>query len=527
MAKKVTGKKTVAGSAADKKPQSARKMARAGEPEIPVDRPLLPVNAGQLETTCGEFRGDCTRDTFEPAKHYSSVLMQQGRVQLDADWNEQADIVLHYLRAMARDIIGPFGGPDNGGFDIGISAANRDLTILKGHYYVDGILCENENTVAYSGQPHLPLLPSEKDDLGKFFKENIPFLVYLDVWERHITWFYDPKVREIALNGPDTATRSQVIWQVKVLAADNLPADKKIQDEFIKKILPAGCKDIQDFIRNTWSRFNFRTGTIPQLKVMAKTPDDPLSVCILQPGSRYRGPENQLYRVEIHAPGTACAAGTTSCATFKWSRDNSSVNYPVVSMTENTATLANLGRDDRSTIREGDILEIVDDFHSLRQEPGYLVRAGSVDRSGMKVTFAPDVIAPTTGSNVLLRRWDHREELLKDGKKLIDGGIPVEESAEAEAWTDLEDGIQIQFQPKGNYYQTGDYWLIPARTISGNVGWPWDETGFQPRPPHGIAHHYAPLGVAFRQNEEFSICSCRCVFNRPCGTAAFKKTGDG
>ena len=37
--------------------------------------------------------------------------MQQGRVQLDADWNEQADILLHYLRTLAADLIGPFGGP--------------------------------------------------------------------------------------------------------------------------------------------------------------------------------------------------------------------------------------------------------------------------------------------------------------------------------------------------------------------------------------------------------------------------------
>ena len=38
----------------------------------------------------GEYRGDFTRDTFNPLKHFSRVLMQQGRVQLDADWNEQA-----------------------------------------------------------------------------------------------------------------------------------------------------------------------------------------------------------------------------------------------------------------------------------------------------------------------------------------------------------------------------------------------------------------------------------------------------
>jgi hypothetical protein len=34
-------------------------------------------------------KGDFSRDTFDAAKHYTAVLMQQSRVQLDADWNEQ------------------------------------------------------------------------------------------------------------------------------------------------------------------------------------------------------------------------------------------------------------------------------------------------------------------------------------------------------------------------------------------------------------------------------------------------------
>ena len=43
------------------------------------------------------MKGDFTRDTFDRTKHYSRVLMQQGRVTLDADWNEQTAILLHYL----------------------------------------------------------------------------------------------------------------------------------------------------------------------------------------------------------------------------------------------------------------------------------------------------------------------------------------------------------------------------------------------------------------------------------------------
>ena len=44
------------------------------------------------------MKSDISRNTFDPAKHFSRVIMQQGRVQLDADWNEQADILLHSIR---------------------------------------------------------------------------------------------------------------------------------------------------------------------------------------------------------------------------------------------------------------------------------------------------------------------------------------------------------------------------------------------------------------------------------------------
>ncbi len=56
------------------------------------------------------MKGDFSRDTFDKAKHFSRVLMQQGRVQLDADFNEQTAILLHYLRTLAADLIGPFAG---------------------------------------------------------------------------------------------------------------------------------------------------------------------------------------------------------------------------------------------------------------------------------------------------------------------------------------------------------------------------------------------------------------------------------
>jgi hypothetical protein len=65
------------------------------------------------------MKADLTRNTFDPFQHFDRVLLQHGRVQFDADWNEQAAILLHYLQALAADLIGPQGGPSNsGGFGV-------------------------------------------------------------------------------------------------------------------------------------------------------------------------------------------------------------------------------------------------------------------------------------------------------------------------------------------------------------------------------------------------------------------------
>ncbi|HYQ15777.1 MAG TPA: DUF6519 domain-containing protein, partial [Polyangiaceae bacterium] len=118
---------------------------------------------------------DFSRSTFQPGARYSRVLMQQGRVQLDADWNEQVAIGVHQLRSLAADLIGEHGGPKGNGLGFGIGKGsglkNGDFAISPGRYYVHGILCENAKEISFLSQPDLP---------GRTGLTSGGYLVYLD-----------------------------------------------------------------------------------------------------------------------------------------------------------------------------------------------------------------------------------------------------------------------------------------------------------------------------------------------------------
>ena len=87
--------------------------------------------------------GDYSRQRFDPSKHFSAVLMQQGRVQLDADWNEQGAILDRRWRAETIDLIGRSGVPRETPDGFRIVAAGDTFTIGPGRIYVDGLLAEN------------------------------------------------------------------------------------------------------------------------------------------------------------------------------------------------------------------------------------------------------------------------------------------------------------------------------------------------------------------------------------------------
>jgi hypothetical protein len=493
----------------------------------------------------GEFRGDFSRDTFDPRKRFSRVLMQQGRVQLDSDWNEQSDILLHYLRSLASDLIGPHGGGGQPGFalitteaevdtlkdadgnDLSNDAKKELRSSLResgflfgiGRYYVKGLLCENDRYLGFVEQPGYPFAGNMSlDDLQD---ETGSFLVFLDVWERHITCNEDGDICEVALGGPDTATRAQVVSAVVVPAPgpnDNRLYDQQILSDNVKKLrdaksggnqgaIDAAMKTLNQFAEEV--RVDLNAPSKCSLRARARLTGLPEGDCNIQPEAQYRGPENQLYRVEIQRGGVAWdgatdgeepAGNANEAATFKWSRDNSSIYFPILSLQGDSVRVATLGRDSSRSLQVDDWVEIVADDLALQGQPGPVRQIKSINPDEMTITLTEGVdqsYDEDTTFHPVLRRWDQRRS---DGEAAESVLLVKEGTGEDLGWIELEDGVQIQFpRQAGNRYRAGDYWLIPARVATGDVLWPKVEEGnksvAKALPPHGIQHHYAPIAV--------------------------------
>lgn len=248
------------------------------------------------------MKGDFTRFGFDGSKHFSRVLHQQGRVALDADSNDASAILLHHIRTLTRDLFGAGGGPPDSGFSLNLNKSRKPavLSLGPGHYYVGGILCENEHWTDYADQPDFTPVPPVNNEGGDALlawlaqpSPNQAFWVYLDVWERHVSWIEDDSIREPALGGPDTCSRAKVVWQAKAL-----PWDEAIW---------GNPRENQDACNTPLSSLTgLGTGRMTARVHPGSAFTDP---CIVSPDAAYRGAENHLYRVEVHRAGNARAAG--------------------------------------------------------------------------------------------------------------------------------------------------------------------------------------------------------------------------
>jgi hypothetical protein len=495
---------------------------------------------------------DITRDSFRPERQFSTVRLQQGRVQVDADWNEAADVALRRDRVTAHDVIGPSGVPEEApGFalipaDPDGAGTATDILLGYGRAYVDGVLVENlpppatilapvggtlDNFLVQAGplpevgqwlvaaglaaarvtaQPDpvaadgglrrvvlapapaavpatgmtiAPSLFAQPDAVGEpLLAGDALFGALLEVTERDITALDDPLLRETALGGPDTCSRRQVVWRVRGHADG------------------ATCKDYPpDFTLDGAARARLAARGVP-----ASGADDP---CLTPDPGGYRGIDNRLYRVEVHAGGMVGPAGGTVRVT--WSRDNA-IHRTRYALVAERLRVGSLGRDDVTALDQDQWVEVQSDAAWRAGTPGHMVRLGEVN--GLEIAIAEirdpatDAVLTEAGGEPLvsalpeaglLRRWE--------------GGPPV--AVVAEAAIPLEAGIEVTIG--AGALLAGDAWTIPARALPADVEWPRDPaTGTALAiPPPVVARRFMALGILRRTGARLGVVhDCRRIF---------------
>jgi|GEM_PF-4850129 len=384
--------------------------------------------------------GDYSRFTDDLKKRFSKLFMQQGKVQLDADWNELVEILTRRDRLQAFDTFGPAVVPATTEEGFHITSSGTNLLIGAGRMYVDGVLAEafdqdgkNNQPLSYASQPFFVDPPPAPAGRG---------LLYLDVWERELTSVEEPSLLEPALGGVDTSTRMQTVWQVKYHKNASVHCDSDLNDLF----KPSDCL----------------------LTVDITPPGDDPDPCLLPQTGGFQDVENRHYRVEIHD-------ASLTPPTFKFARD------PVVTEIDampsaNVLSVRRTGRDPVLRFAKGDYAEVVNDRHVLHELPGRIVKVDFVDDALQEITVVDAGFGDVHVNDVKpelhprLVRWDQKT-------------APV---LQATGTVALEVGIQVKFEG-GTRFHNGDYWTFPARAVTRKVGPLVKEL------PRGIRHHYAAL----------------------------------
>lgn len=174
--------------------------------------------------------------------------------------------------------------------------------------YVNGLPCVQPADVLYRDQadPNDPPLAPPTD--GNVRKD----LVYLDVWCEPVTYVEDPELREIALGGPDTATRKRIRQRVRVAQGGAVPTDSGVG-------------------RGTLATEGSYTDTV-----------------------------NRLYLVEVDT------GGDIGTAKLRWSEDNGSTIQRVIETIAPGATRVKV--EDATAFRPGDFLLIRKEFAEERHQ---------------------------------------------------------------------------------------------------------------------------------------------------------------
>jgi hypothetical protein len=444
---------------------------------------------------------DRARISYNPGQLYRSVVMQQGRVTLEADWNEAQTIAGEQLRRETLDIVGPAGTWRNdNGYAISLIPASGgnppsyDFTIASGSMYVGGERAYLPATINYSAQPEGDWMDFAQDpDWVALYTSNPGFneYVYLLLREQEVSAVEDSDLKDIALGGPDTAQRTRLIQHI-------------VRHKTTGTDCPSAMKDVQ---ANWWNpsgyqlnQADMRVESFGRLQVgfvntVTTSPCNPAA----QGG--YLGADNQLIRVQI-------SDSSASDLSFVWGYDDASFLYEVSivspgSLTTPTTLKLNTAPVDAEHIpQSGQAVELLLPAAQLSNGQYVAAQSGQI--------FVLGAAAFTPGANTLTLPPGINTSLFGTGP----GGTPNPPQLYLRVWqgqssftpgaaqtlsntaTGVNTGLNVTLTTaqSGESFRVGDYWMFAVRPPSPDIIYPERYTA-APQPPDGPREWICPLAV--------------------------------
>ncbi len=445
---------------------------------------------------------DRARVSYDEQQQYRSVVTQQGRVTLEADWNEQQQIASEETRKEALDFVGPSGTPDDGYKIIETGGATNppfDITIGAGTMYVGGIRTYLFNSVQYSNQSDWLDHDGDSDyaDPSKPANPNLPYeLVYLLLREQEVSAVEDGALREVALGGPDTAQRTRLLQRFVRLGTAS-----------------RDCAGAMADAQNAWQAegLDFDTGTMrlnPVATLLAQFSTQlQTNLCDPQATGGYLGADNQLIRVQIS--GVDSASGQYK---FLWGFDDASFLYRADVVDPNTLHLESRPVDQFHQPRSGQAVEVLrsaallSDGEYVASLSGFVASLTAPYDPGTQNISLPTNLPAAYGDGnpnhplpprVFLRVWEE-EKVITPGTAISLGTT----------------GLQVTLQvPAGGTFHVGDYWLIGVRPSTPTQVYP-ERYLTAPQPPEGPRLWACPLGVVEWDNGILKVdADCRNPFD--------------
>ena len=444
---------------------------------------------------------DVARLSYDWARRYTGVAPQQGRVTLEAEENEEREILAHERRLELLDLIGGAATPDDG-YAISAAAANGDFTIGPGTMYVGGLRVELEQAIDYYSQPDFLDFDTDLDfgaTVGANQGGNQHALLVLV--EADVTATEDPVLREVALGGPDGATRRRLLQRIVALPTTGTDCSS------------AGAADVQwwlnDGLELDPSTARLRSLSRLQVGFDEQPGDDPC-----QPTAKggYLGAENQAIRVKV--------AAMHSDGTFDllWGWDNASFLYSVTpdASTDPILTLDRSPVDDYHRPAAGQPVEVLRATAELLSTDGVVegyVAALSGTVGVLTSPYDPDTKTVQFPSPLPVQYLDEQTPQLY--MRVWQGLITSEQLGTAISLPGTGLNVTLTAE-QGVVLHAGDWWTIGVRPETPQNVLP-ARLLRSPQPPDGPRMWACPLAVIGWPNGAFELLDdCRVPFGE-CG----------